>query len=50
MQQMVFGVLTLFWEAYIWLKNGENFYVQLKKGVLPEAFLDDFVKEEILYD
>ncbi len=25
------------------LKNGENHYVQIKKGVMPEKFLDDFV-------
>ena len=25
------------------LKNGDNHYVQIKKGVIPERFLDDFV-------
>lgn len=46
----IFGPKYTNCDVVIWLKNGENFYVQLKKGVLPEAFLDDFVKEEILYD
>ena len=30
-------------DIHLKLKNGENHYVQIKKGVMPERFLDDFV-------
>ena len=37
-------------DVVIKMKNGKDFYLNLKKGLLPEKFLDDFVKNEILYD
>ena len=37
-------------DVHIWMENGRDFYAQLKKGVLPEKFLDSFQKEEIIYD
>ncbi len=46
----IFGPKYTNCDVVIWLKNGDNYYVQLKKGVLPEKFIDAFKKTEMLYD
>ena len=46
----IFGPEYTNCDVVIWLKNGDKYYVQLIKGVLPEKFIDDFKKIEILYD
>ena len=46
----IFGPNYTNCDVVIWMKNGDNYYVQLKKGVLPEKFVDDFKKTEMLYD
>ena len=46
----IFGPKYTNCDVVIWMENGDNYYVQLKKGVLPEKFIDAFKKTEMLYD
>ena len=46
----IFGPKYTNCDVVIWMENGDNYYVQLKKGILPEKFIDAFKKTEMLYD